>query len=290
MIDAYYEAAAGRWTADRRSRLRLQIDGSRRRRASDHGDTEASGHLDRTHRVRPSACTIDGREVTVPRARRSGTAAKDAGIDIPVLCHDERYDPVGVCRMCVVDVGARVLRRRLRAPVRGRHGGQDRDARARAQPRAAHRAAARRPAAGRGGPQGDDDRRQRAARARAPLRRRAGRGALPAGRGRGEDHSNPVISRQPRRLHPLRPLRARLRRHPGQRRHRPLGQGLRDADRVRPQRPDGRVVVRDLRRVRRRLPDRRARPTSRSAASRSARARSCARSTRSARTAASAAR
>ncbi|MBO0847681.1 MAG: formate dehydrogenase subunit alpha, partial [Nocardioides sp.] len=31
---------------------------------------------------------------------------KAAGIDIPVLCHDERYDPVGVCRMCVVDVGA----------------------------------------------------------------------------------------------------------------------------------------------------------------------------------------
>src|SRR5262249_43495213 len=33
-------------------------------------------------------------------------AAQAAGIDIPVLCHDERYDPVGVCRMCVVDVGA----------------------------------------------------------------------------------------------------------------------------------------------------------------------------------------
>ena len=35
-------------------------------------------------------------------------AAQSAGIDIPVLCHDERYDPVGVCRMCVVDVGGRV--------------------------------------------------------------------------------------------------------------------------------------------------------------------------------------
>ncbi|MDN5854903.1 MAG: molybdopterin-dependent oxidoreductase, partial [Actinomycetia bacterium] len=31
------------------------------------------------------------------------------GIDIPVLCHDERYDPVGVCRMCVVDTGGRVF-------------------------------------------------------------------------------------------------------------------------------------------------------------------------------------
>ena len=64
--------------------------------------------------------------------------------------------------------------------------------------------------------------------------------------------------RRPRRLHPVRPLRPRLRRHPGQRRHRPLGQGLRGADRVRPQRPDGRVDVRDVRRVRRRLPDGRA--------------------------------
>ena len=52
--------------------------------------------------------TIDGHEVTVPEGTTIWQAAKDAGIEIPVLCHDERYDPVGVCRMCVVDVGARV--------------------------------------------------------------------------------------------------------------------------------------------------------------------------------------
>src|SRR6201987_4354841 len=50
--------------------------------------------------------TIDGREVTAPEGATIWEAAKAAGIDIPVLCHDERYDPVGVCRMCVVDVGA----------------------------------------------------------------------------------------------------------------------------------------------------------------------------------------
>jgi len=50
--------------------------------------------------------TIDGREVTAPEGTTIWEAAKAAGIDIPVLCHDERYDPVGVCRMCVVDVGA----------------------------------------------------------------------------------------------------------------------------------------------------------------------------------------
>jgi formate dehydrogenase major subunit len=54
-------------------------------------------------------CTIDGVEVTVPEGTTIYAAARDAGIDIPVLCHDERYDPVGVCRMCVVDVGGRVL-------------------------------------------------------------------------------------------------------------------------------------------------------------------------------------
>src|SRR5246127_2552654 len=50
--------------------------------------------------------TIDGREVTAPEGATIWQAAKAAGIDIPVLCHDERYDPVGGCRMCVVDVGA----------------------------------------------------------------------------------------------------------------------------------------------------------------------------------------
>jgi formate dehydrogenase major subunit len=50
--------------------------------------------------------TIDGREVTAAEGSTIWEAAQAAGVDIPVLCHDERYDPVGVCRMCVVDVGA----------------------------------------------------------------------------------------------------------------------------------------------------------------------------------------
>src|SRR5689334_7950271 len=58
--------------------------------------------------VKTVSLTIDGQEITVPEGTTIWTAAKEVGIDIPVLCHDERYDPVGVCRMCVVDVGARV--------------------------------------------------------------------------------------------------------------------------------------------------------------------------------------
>ncbi|HYH29752.1 MAG TPA: 2Fe-2S iron-sulfur cluster-binding protein, partial [Pseudonocardia sp.] len=46
--------------------------------------------------------TIDGREVTVPEGTSIYDAAQQVGVDIPVLCHDERFDPVGVCRMCVV--------------------------------------------------------------------------------------------------------------------------------------------------------------------------------------------
>src|SRR5512146_26039 len=50
--------------------------------------------------------SIDGRDVTAAEGSTIYQAARDAGIDIPVLCHNDRFDPVGVCRMCVVDVGA----------------------------------------------------------------------------------------------------------------------------------------------------------------------------------------
>jgi predicted molibdopterin-dependent oxidoreductase YjgC len=53
--------------------------------------------------------TIDGIQVSVPPGTTLWDAARLAGIDIPVLCHSPRLRPVGVCRMCVVDVGERVL-------------------------------------------------------------------------------------------------------------------------------------------------------------------------------------
>lgn len=52
---------------------------------------------------------IDGKQVRAPAGSTILEAAKANGIEIPVLCHDDRYRPVGVCRMCVVDVGGRVL-------------------------------------------------------------------------------------------------------------------------------------------------------------------------------------
>src|SRR6185436_5227401 len=53
--------------------------------------------------------TIDGKSVTVPEGTTVWEAARQIGVEIPVLCHDPKMRPVGVCRMCVVDVGGRVF-------------------------------------------------------------------------------------------------------------------------------------------------------------------------------------
>ena len=52
---------------------------------------------------------IDGVEVEAEEGSTIFAAAAAAGIEIPALCHSPRMEPVGVCRMCVVDVGERVL-------------------------------------------------------------------------------------------------------------------------------------------------------------------------------------
>ena len=54
--------------------------------------------------------TIDGREISVPQGTSIWDAANLAGVDVPVLCHDRSVKPVGVCRMCAVEIeGARVM-------------------------------------------------------------------------------------------------------------------------------------------------------------------------------------
>ena len=52
--------------------------------------------------------SIDGRDVSVPKGTTIFDAARLNGIPIPTLCHQQNQTPVGVCRVCVVDVGARV--------------------------------------------------------------------------------------------------------------------------------------------------------------------------------------
>ena len=53
--------------------------------------------------------TIDGRQVTVPAGTTIWEAAQQIGIEIPALCHSPKLRPVGVCRLCVVDVGESAL-------------------------------------------------------------------------------------------------------------------------------------------------------------------------------------
>jgi len=52
--------------------------------------------------------SIDGVEIEAAEGQTIIEAASDHGIEIPTLCHTPGLDPVGVCRMCVVDVGERV--------------------------------------------------------------------------------------------------------------------------------------------------------------------------------------
>ena len=52
--------------------------------------------------------TIDGRQISVPAGTTIFDAARINGIPIPTLCHQQNENPVGVCRVCVVDVGQRV--------------------------------------------------------------------------------------------------------------------------------------------------------------------------------------
>src|ERR1700676_145116 len=53
--------------------------------------------------------TIGGNQVAVAPGTPVFDAARLNGILIPTLCHQQNETPVGVCRVCVVDVGGRVL-------------------------------------------------------------------------------------------------------------------------------------------------------------------------------------
>jgi formate dehydrogenase alpha subunit len=62
--------------------------------------------------------TIDGKAVEVPADYTILQAAREAGIRIPTLCHDERLEPFGACRVCVVKVeGARAFLPACATPV-----------------------------------------------------------------------------------------------------------------------------------------------------------------------------
>ena len=61
--------------------------------------------------------TIDGRKVSVPAGTTIFDAARANNIPIPTLCNQQNENPVGVCRVCVVDLGARVYAASCIRPV-----------------------------------------------------------------------------------------------------------------------------------------------------------------------------
>jgi NADH-quinone oxidoreductase subunit G len=60
--------------------------------------------------------TIDGVKVSVPKGTLIVEAAKKIGQEIPVFCYHGKMEPVGMCRMCLVEVGTPVINRETGQP------------------------------------------------------------------------------------------------------------------------------------------------------------------------------
>jgi|AMZC01.1.fsa_nt_AMZC01007038.1_7 NADH-quinone oxidoreductase subunit G len=65
---------------------------------------------------------IDGQEYQVPAGMNLVDAAKMHGITIPVFCYHPKMAPVGMCRMCMVELGSVVINRETGQPERDEQG------------------------------------------------------------------------------------------------------------------------------------------------------------------------
>jgi NADH-quinone oxidoreductase subunit G len=61
--------------------------------------------------------TINGKTISVPAGITVVEAAKMTGIDIPVFCHHPKLEPVGMCRMCLVEIGAPMVDQKTKEVV-----------------------------------------------------------------------------------------------------------------------------------------------------------------------------
>ncbi len=61
--------------------------------------------------------TIDGKQVTVAEGTLVVDAAKKIGVNIPVFCYHPKMEPVGMCRMCLVEIGRPMIDRATGQPV-----------------------------------------------------------------------------------------------------------------------------------------------------------------------------
>jgi formate dehydrogenase major subunit len=55
------------------------------------------------------AITINGKEYSLPNSLSILQALRQAGLEVPQLCHDPRLKPSGACRLCVVQVDGEAL-------------------------------------------------------------------------------------------------------------------------------------------------------------------------------------
>ena len=199
--------------------------------------------------------TLDGREVEARDGETIWQVAKREGVDIPHLCYSPEpgYRADGNCRACMVEIeGERVLAAScIRTPSEGMKVKAASERAKTARQMVFELLISDQPARKTShDPQSKfwawADRMNIGA-------SRFGQRAAPS-----PDRSHPGHGGQSRRLHPVQSLRPRLPRGAGQRRHR-HGRPRHDReDRVRLRRPDGRVDLRCLRRMRAGLPDRRA--------------------------------
>lgn len=60
---------------------------------------------------------IDDRPVSVPAGTLVVEAARQVGNDIPVFCYHPKMEPVGMCRMCLVEIGRPMIDRATNQPV-----------------------------------------------------------------------------------------------------------------------------------------------------------------------------
>jgi NADH dehydrogenase/NADH:ubiquinone oxidoreductase subunit G len=60
---------------------------------------------------------IDGKEVKAREGMTVLEAAQSAGLSIPTLCHHEKLEPFGGCRICIVELEVRGLTKRVVACV-----------------------------------------------------------------------------------------------------------------------------------------------------------------------------
>ena len=107
--DVDLRARAGRARADRLGHEAFPDEVDAHLAAASVRPASASGWGDRVSES--ITLTIDGRDDHGAGGHDDFDAARMNGIPIPTLCHQQNQTPVGVCRVCVVDVGARVLPR-----------------------------------------------------------------------------------------------------------------------------------------------------------------------------------